>query len=405
MPNAANRPHTTTSTAAHTASRGAMYAAPFAGLLEPVIVDAPVLYPFAGSLERSHTELGWRWVTRDLCPDLIPESELSSGQFDKADLEAVMPQVLQRMKEALAAADEDFDARRRLRAMLGNDEARAALPTILAALRARALLPKAQAFGRATNTITDDQALGVALQSMPLNDPALAALLFHAAMSQIANPSRIATAILKLAGNGTEANVERAGFAPIVDAMLAHAQNQLHVLQPMGPFADIDLTCRGLERYHRLVRALTGHIEFSRNSRWSTVLATITKKVSERIEPRLRDVVADVNQSLRHAREGVADRLDDDRLLAALNGTYLLATIRDCRDSLALNATFDQAWSQTGQALEMHLRRNLDLIRKDPGDAITGARLDAGIKMAEVRFNAEYADTLRRARAAAERRI
>jgi hypothetical protein len=35
---------------------------------------------------------------------------------------------------------------------------------------------------------------------------------------------------------------------------------------------------------------------------------------------------------------------------------------------------------------------------------VIGARLDAGIKMAEVRFNPEYAETLRRARASAERR-
>jgi hypothetical protein len=33
------------------------------------------------------------------------------------------------------------------------------------------------------------------------------------------------------------------------------------------------------------------------------------------------------------------------------------------------------------------------------------ARLEAGIKMAEIRFNPEYAETLRRARSAAERRI
>src|SRR5690606_17199806 len=99
-----------------------------------------------------------------------------------------------------------------------------------------------------------------------------------------------------------------------------------------------------------------------------------------------------------------SDRLDDDRILAAINGVYLLAAVRECRDSLALNAVFDQAWSQAGQALEMHLQRNLELIRKHPGDPVIGTRLDAGIKMAEVRFNTDYAEPLRRARAAAERR-
>jgi hypothetical protein len=106
---------------------------------------------------------------------------------------------------------------------------------------------------------------------------------------------------------------------------------------------------------------------------------------------------------MRRPREGT-DRIDNDRLLGAINGVYLLSAVRDCRDSLALNAVFDQAWSQTGQALELHIQRNLDLLRQDPDDAVTGERLNAAIKMAEIRFNPEYADTLKRARAAAERR-
>ncbi|HTN62687.1 MAG TPA: hypothetical protein VL147_14255, partial [Devosia sp.] len=202
---------------------------------------------------------------------------------------------------------------------------------------------------------------------------------------------------------GTEVAIQRAGFGPLIDAVLAHAQNQLYALQPVGAFADIDLTCRALDRFHKLIRALTGYVEFSRNSRWTMVLSAITKQVSDRIEPRLKDVVPDMNQSMRKMREG-NDRLDHDRLLAALNGVYLLAAIRECRDSLALNALFDQAWSQSGQALELHLTRNLELLRANPADSLVAERLDAGIKMAEIRFNPEYAETLRRARIAAERR-
>ena len=274
---------------------------------------------------------------------------------------------------------------------------------MLSALRGRPLLPKATAFGKAINAIGEDSALGTALQSMPLNDPPLAALLFHAALAQIANPTRLITTVIKLSGNASEAAVERSGFSPVVDAMLAHAQNQLHLLQPTGPFADIDLICRGLERFHRLIRSLTGYIEFERGSPWAAALSGLTKQVSDRIEPRLREVVPDLNQALRRGRDAASDHLDNDKILAAINGVYLLTTVRDCRDSMALNAVFDQAWSQSAEALEMHLQRNLELIRQNPADSIIAARLDAGIKMAEVRFNKEYADTLRRARASAER--
>ena len=401
MSQAANKSEMSASAAARRAGQGT--ARPFAGVIDVILVQDPVSFAFAGSVTRKHADAAWTWVYRDLCPDLISGEGVANGNFSAADLEVVMPEVLARMKAALAVVAQDPEKDRRLRSALGSTEARDALPVVMMALRSRSLLSKAQAFGKAINAITDDAALGVALQSMPLQDPALAALLFHAAMGQVANPTRITTTLIRLAGNATEASVIRMGFSPVIDAILAHAQNQLHILQPMGAFADIDLVCRSLERFHRLVRSLTGYIEFARGSRWAMVLSAITKQVSDRIEPRLRDVVSDLNQAMRRGREG-SDRLDDDRILAAINGVYLLATIRECRDSLALNALFDQAWSQTGQALEMHLQRNLDLIRQHPADPVIGARLDAGIKMAEVRFNPEYAETLKRARAAAERR-
>ncbi|KQX41947.1 hypothetical protein ASD04_17945 [Devosia sp. Root436] len=401
MSQAANHSELPASAAPRRAGRAA--GRPFAGVIDVILVQDPVPFSFAGSVSRAHAEAGWTWVYRDLCPDLISADGIANGNFLAKDLEVVLPDVLTRMKDALAAAAKDQEKDRRLRAALGSTEARDALPAIMMALRSRALLAKAQAFGKAVNAIGEDGALGVALQSMPLQDPALASLLFHAALGQIANPTRLITTIIKLSGNATEVAVIRMGFSPVIDAILAHAQNQIHILQPMGAFADIDLVCRSLERFHRLVRSLGGYIEFARGSRWAMVLSAITKQVSDRIEPRLRDVVADINQAMRRGREG-SDRLDNDRILAAINGVYLLATIRECRDSLALNALFEQAWSQTGQALEVHLQRNLDLIRQHPADPVIGARLDAGIKMAEVRFNPEYAETLKRARAAAERR-
>jgi hypothetical protein len=368
-----------------------------------VIVQDPVQFSFSGSISRSHVEAAWVWVHRDICAELIDPDRLADGSFSVADVEAVMPQILLRMKAGIDIATADPEKDRRLRAMLGSLEARNALPGVVLALRSRALLGKAQAFGKAINAMGEDAAIGAALQSMPLKDPGLSALLFHAALPQISNPTRLATAIIKLCGNATEASLIRMGFSPVIEAILSHAQNQLFALQPIGPFADIDLICRSLDRFHRLARSLTGYIEFARGSRWAMILSAVTKQVSDRIEPRLRDVVADINQALRKGRDG-NDRIDNDRVLAAINGVYLLATIRECRDSLALNALFEQTWSQSGEALELHLQRNLDLIRQSPSDANTGARLDAGIKMAEVRFNPEYAETLKRARAAAERR-
>ncbi|RYE57388.1 MAG: hypothetical protein EOP20_07520 [Hyphomicrobiales bacterium] len=375
---------------------------PFCGLIDAVLVQEPVLETFPGSVPAEAAQAIWTWVARDLCHDIFGPDRLSGGTLMAADVEAAMPEILGRMKAGLAQGQADTEGARRLAAQLGREDARQHLPGVMLALRNRALLGKAQAFGRATNTISDETALGAAMHAMPLADPPLAALVFHAAVGQVANPTNLILAAIKLSGAATEVSVRRAGLGPLIDAYIAHAQNQLRFFQSIGPFADVDMICRALERFHRLVRSLTGYLEFSRGSQATAVLSSITKHVSDRIEPRLKEVVTDLNQAMR--RRENTDRLDTDKIFAAVGGIFLLATVRDCRDSLALNSVFDQAWLQSGQALEIHIQRNMDLFRDNPDDANTIARLDAVIQMAQVRFSPEYADTLKRARQAAEKR-
>lgn len=390
-------PAPTNSGAAATRASG-----PFCGLIDAVLVQEPVIENFPGSVNAEAAQAIWVWVTRDLCSDVFAPEKLSNGTLIAADFEAAMPEILGRMKAGLAQGQADSEGARRLSAQLGREDARQHLPTVMLALRNRALLGKAKAFGKATNTISDETALGTAMQAMPLQDPAVAALVFQAALGQVAQPTKLILAAIKVSGAATEVSVRRAGLGPLIDACVSHAQNQLRFFQAIGPFADVDLICRALERFHRLVRALTGYLEFSRSSPATAALSAITKHVSDRIEPRLKEVVTDLNQAMR--RRENSDRLDTDKLLAAVGGIYLLATVRDCRDSLALNTVFEQAWHQSGQALEIHIQRNMDLFKENPDDANAIARLDAVIQMAQVRFSPEYADTLKRARQAAERR-
>lgn len=376
---------------------------PFFGLIDSILVSGPVDFEFDGAISRIHAMAAWTWMRRDLTLDLISPEASEVDPAAVLALEAQMPELLSRARAAIATASSTHDAERRLRSQLGGEEPWKRLPFVLNALKCRALLEKAQSFGRAVNGMNDEAALAVALQSMPLQDQAIAALLMQAAVGQVASPSRLITAVIRIAGSPSEASIQRAGFAPLVDALLAHAQNQIPALNQIGPFADIDLTCRAIDRFHRLSRAVHGFVELGRSGRWAMIVAALTKAVSERVEPKLRDVGPDVNKALRRAREGT-DRFDPDLLLSALNGVYVLATVRDCRDSLALNALFDQTWTQIGQALEMHVQRNLDFLRQNPADKATSQRLDAAIKMAELRFNPEYADVLRRAKETAERR-
>ena len=376
---------------------------PFLGLIDNVIVQSPVDYAFDGAVASDDATAAWLWMARDLAPDLIDLEAAEDNEAGQAAVESLMPELLGRARKALADAKIDSEANRRVKTVLGGDETWERLPIVLNALRCRALLDKAASFGRAANGMADEAALALALQSMPLSDAPVAALLMQAAVGQIAMPTKLVTAAIRIAGSATENSLTRAGFAPVIDAIFAHAQNQLPAMSQVGAFADMDLVCRAVDRFHRLMRAVSGYVELNRNGRWAMVASALTAGVSERLDPKLRDVAPDLNKALRK-REGT-DRLDRDQILAALNGMYLLATVRDSRDSLAVNALFDQVWSQTGQALEIHIERNLQQLRNNPADGIASLRLDAALKMAEVRFNQEYADTLRRAKDMAERRV
>jgi hypothetical protein len=395
MPNTATRLQTSGTTRSQGGAR------PFFGLIDAVLVPGAAGFDFDGGIAEAHARGVWAWMVRDLAPDLIDANASDEDPAARQALDLLVPELLQRARAAIAAVGSP-DAERRIQLQMGGEEAYRRVGVVLNALKCRSLLDKAQAFGRAANGMTDETALGVALQSMPLNDHAVSALLFQAAMGQVSHPGRLMASAIRLAGSATEASMQRAGFAPLIEAMLSHAQAQIPALDQHGAFADIDLTCRAIDRFHRLMRAVTGYVELGRLTRWSTAVAALTKTVSELVEPKLRDVSPNVNLALR--RHSGTDRLDGDQVLAALNGCYVLATIRDCRDSLALNAMFDQTWTQVGQALEMHVQRNLELFRQNPGDRVTGARLDAAIKMAELRFNPDYADVLRRARETAEKR-
>jgi len=324
-------------------------------------------------------------------------SRRAKGESAGAALDAVQSEIAGKMAEAMRLAAADPDLNRRMGVQLGGDAPRDRLKAMSVMLRNRPLIDKARSFGHATNSLSDETALAQSLTSMPLRDPALAAPLMHAVVGQCAFPSRLTTAVVLRAGRPTEEAIRSAGFAPLIEAILAHAQRQLAVLvgQP-GPFVDIDLVCRGIERFHRLLRSVTLYVDLQRAGRWSNVCAGLTRAASERLDPQLRAVPADIAQSLRRARDG-SDRIDEDRLLAALNGMYLMVAVRDARDSLALNVTLDKVWTETGQALELLLERNFDELRAGPDHAGLLRRVETGIKLGGLRFGADYAEAMTRA--------
>ncbi|MCD7059508.1 hypothetical protein [Pelagibacterium xiamenense] len=378
----------------------------FEAALSGVLVDPPVFHAFAGGIDREMAGAIWTWIARDVAAGPVARlaDGIESGAAPAAAFEAMLPEILEALKETLAQEADDYELERRNTIQMGGEDTRKRLPYVIMALRRHKLLEQAAIFGKAVSTLQDEAAIATALQSITINNPVTRALWMQAMISSSANPSRVMAAAVSLSGGGDEVRIANGAFAPLVEAMLSHAQSQIALLGTHpGVFADHDLACKAIDRFHRLMRAINYNLEIDRKSHWGVIIADLTGKVAERLNRPMREITANVTKALRKPREG-ADRVDPDNVLAALNAMYLLITVRNSRDSLALNALLEQAWSETGQAVEVLVTRALDMFRANPADPVLRERLDLGIKLAELRFNPEYAEILRRARDGAERR-
>ena len=374
-------------------------------LLGPVLVDQPVIFVFEGSIERLHAQSIWNWLARDVEPALHEESRSILGEGKNIQDRITLSNKIARLiSTSLSFARDNAEFSRRIKIQLGGDEVFERLNFVENVLRHQQLMCKAMAFGQAINGVRDLNSLKLALQAFPVEDPKISAIMMHAAMGQVCEPNRLVSAVTDLAEGETQKAITRAGFAPIVEALIAHAQNQLtHFSDSYARFVDVDMNCRALEKYHRLIRALKCITDNDKKCDWAFKVGLLVRKMSELIEPRLMRVNSDVGQSLRKPRVG-PDSLDADLLLDALNGLYLLAAAREALDALALNSVVSNLWNEVGSALEILIGRNLEAFRDAPDNEIVAQRLETGIKMAEIRFNPEYASILERARDGAARR-
>jgi hypothetical protein len=380
---------------------GATTIAALFNALAGVLAEDGGAFAFAGAIEKRHARAIWTWLARDVAPELLGSA---GPDFDAGALGAMAPELVERAGRVIESVRHGSDAELRLKSQIGGAVVWDRLPVALTALKSLPLLARAAAFGRAVNAIEDDEGLLAALESIPRKDGRLAALLMMAAVGQVLAPGRLVRAAIGLAGREDEAALDRAGLGPLLDAALAQAQNLVSAVRQTGPFADIDLACRAVERFHRLVHPILTYVELDHPGPRRERIGTLIRFVSNEIEPRLRQLTPDIGRALRQGRDGV-DRLDADSLLAALNGVYLLGVVRDCRGSLALNEAFDEAWARAGETLEFHLTRTMDRLRASPADPVLAGRLESGLKMAEIRFGADYAEALRAGHEALVRRV
>jgi len=364
-------------------------------LIGPVLVDDVSVLDPKGAVFSGHANAVWQWLCRDVDQTLSTRAVAAVDAPDPGPASALCAEVGRHLADAIASAAAGEDQARRVRVQIGSIAAYECLDQLEVAFRSRPLLAQALAFGQAFDELDDDVVAAAALKSFPASTR-MYPFLMHAAVGRIASPYKLVSALVEAAGGCTETAVLRSGLEPVMDALVAHAQHLLAHICRDGPFIDMDQTCRAIHRFHGLVRAGSIVTENDGRGRWAVQTTQLVARVSDYLAPRLHRVEADLRQSLRPSRFE-ADAADSTLLLEALNGIYLLSTIREARDSLGVNAAFETVWAKTGNVLEMLIERNLDAFRQNPGDEMITRRLEAAVNMARIRFNPEYADIVQRA--------
>jgi hypothetical protein len=373
--------------------------APLTLATPPILADTAVRV--------AHVEAFWVWFKRDVAPDIAVNIEARAVVPDQTALGALRPDAAKIADAASYALDSARESGHlgRLAVQVGGDEIISILPFMATALRNVEFIVKAGAFGRAINTLDAQPPVEQAVKALSFADPQLRRIWTLAAFRSIANPRQFFDALVAIAGGGHQSHLEGAGQLHWINAAIIDVQRQVLILEKrMGLYADIDLACRAIARFDAISRAIGLCLDLSPDSRWMSALSTLTRQASSAIDPLLSDVGRDVVQCMRPPRDG-ADRLAPDQVLTALNGMHLLAAVRNCRESLALNSTFERIWSDVGKGLELLLGRAVDAYRDaDPVNQVPRKRLDAGILIARLRFGDEYARILERSRESIKKR-
>src|SRR5690242_11865650 len=71
----------------------------FMGMIDTVIVQGPMDFPFDGAIGSDDAYAAWMWMVRDLGPDLIDIEAIEDAPNNLQALESLMPELLGRARK------------------------------------------------------------------------------------------------------------------------------------------------------------------------------------------------------------------------------------------------------------------------------------------------------------------
>jgi hypothetical protein len=378
--------------------------------LEPFLVDDKSGRKRPGRVARMSLEPIWRWLATDLMPAAAAahgneiKSHLLARETAPAEARAraLQDEAAARIEDALASADADVKASRRLAGRIGTRNALEELRDVLAILKTRdALATLAARLPPHIRNLADEQLENVTslIDSPPARDRDMTAFALLLVMSRLGARWQLIRLAVRSAETDVAARIAQTPAALAVTFVLDDIEMQTMQLREQLEGRDVARAVGLLKEIHDAARGLRTELDLSGDQPWARRLAAVRAEVSAAIEGQIVAVPGRVHRLLRPRAGGEGGALDENDVAEV---EALIDLVNGCRTyagELAVNEATLRVQSQLEQYLDTGMPTLLDGLRQAGlGELpLRQSQVDAAVRFAAKIFGPDYAAVLLKA--------
>ncbi len=381
--------------------------------LEPFLVDDTAAHDHPGRIARVSLDPIWQWICRDLLPgeakavteEVARAHAVGDAEKTEALTRAFQDRTVQRMQEALAAAQSDDKTRRRLVAQVGTPRAIQDVDAILSVLQARDRL---LAIGRrlpshiknlADATLDDVKAL---LDSPLAGDRHIFLFALVLVMSRLAAPWQLVRLATRAAGSDAAARVAESHYAIAVAIVLAEIERMVGELKTELRSGRGVATGALLKGIHDAARGMRTEINMSVDSPWGKQLAALRAEISNLLKAEIESMPGRVRRLLRPRPPkeiSPSSRLDPDDVAETVALIEFVGICRNYAGELAVSEMTQRSYTDLQHYLDVSAPALVEAVRHagDQDRVFRQSQLDAAAKFCAKLFGPDYASTLTKA--------
>lgn len=377
---------------------------------EPFLTDAGPERKLPGRIARCTLEPVWNWIARDLVP---AETRLYCEEIGRALVATDTPPasvaypfqalVAERMRAALATADSDDKARRKMSGQIGTPNALGVLRDLVTILCRRSELELIES--RLPGHIRDLsdgplENVKALLDSSLCVQHGLQPYALTMVMNRLAAPWQLIRLAVKAADSDAAARIAATPYAVAVTITLADIELMVEELKAdlkLGaPLAVASL----LKCIHDAARGVRTELDLPAESPWGRQLAAIRSEISNLLKTEIESVPGRVRRLLRPrtASDG-ARNLDAGEVAETEAMIEFVGVCRNYAGELAISEMTLRTFQDLQQYLDNGTQALLDGLRgaAEADRPLRKAQVDAAIRFCGKAFGRDYASLLAKA--------